>query len=704
MATPSARERVTELNPLESGSDVGAFVAALSAEASDRDEFLHKLASHFQVWFAAGVVAVHDDQWDHSRMLVNDSSLAAGIDRDRLRDLLVRAGKSVLSAQVPVRDVSGLVMAGQPEMVATGLTIELLPSPQRVAAVIILRDPPPPAELMAKMKLLGSCGRAIQTTRSGVDVPSKEMQSPSREIQSVDRSRSVNELDRLASVRQSLRSFHQTLDPTATAYRIASELPRLLPCERAVVLLPTSMGRRRKYVVNAISGSSVVDRRSPLIQTMNALADKVAVMNQAMILPRQLQDDASDITVSDLPPQIMEPLESYLDESGVLSCVVIPVHTEDEDQRHDESGSDTNLDRSPRQLPIAILFLETFSGQPSQSITPAMREITLEAATAITNATRYDNVFALPLRRPLAGLSRRVIRNWVAVISLVLIGLAAASWFIRVDHNVVATGIARPVERRAMFARVDGIVETIAVRDGERVSADDILLRLENAEVQREAQSLAGQLTTATAKLASLRAMQLASNDDPTQTAQNVIEQRTLANEIETLGQRIEINRMMQDELIVRAPIDGVVVGWRMDEKLQSRPVRRGDRLLAIIAPDGDWELDLKLEETKSGEVMRRYQLGEKLPISFAVLSRPTETMRATVQAVGGIARRQAEGKMVVDVMASIDADSISGFQSDNLRGDIDVTAKIVCGQRRLIDSWTDELVAWFHRNILFRF
>lgn len=698
MSNSSTRERLGSLNPPGSGSDMDSIVAELSGRANSREEFLQSLGSHLQTSLAAGIVAVHDDQWDQPRMLVVDSELAAGIDRDRLRDLFARSSKSVLSTRIPFQSVSsGLVMAEPPKAIASVLTIELLPPPQRVAFVVIDRDAPPPNALMARMKLLGMCARSVQSSRFGCH-------DRSDETRSVDRSRSTNELDRLAWVRQSLRSFHQTLDPTATAYQIASELPRLLPCERAVVLYPTSLGRRRKYVVKAISGSSVVDQRSPLIQAMNALAGKIAVVNQPMILPSARSDRTPEDKMDELPPQISKALDDYLDESGVLACVVLPICVAEGDLSEPESADGTAIGRRTTDLPIAILFLETFSGQPSEMITPAMREVSLEAATAITNATRYDHVFALPLRRVLAGLTRQAIRNWIAVIGLTLLVLAAASWFIRVDHTVIATGVARPVERRAVFATVDGIVQTISAIDGERVSAGDVLLRLENAEIRREAQSLAGRLTTATAKLASLRAVQLASSDDSAQTALSVIEQRTLANEIETLGQRIQLNRTMQDELLIRAPIDGVVVGWRMKEKLQSRPVRRGDRLFAIIVPTGDWELDLKLAEAKAGEVIRRHREGEDLPIQFAIPARPSETMNATVREVGGIARRSVDGVIVVDVRGSIDADSLIHFQSDRLHGNADVTAKLICGQRRLIDSWSDELVSWFQRNILFRF
>lgn len=708
------------LNADALNTEVRATVNALAQRAQSRDEFLQLLGGQLAQWLSAALVAIEDAGWGQARMLVQNEAIASGIDRAELNERLASAGVSISSTKMTCRTDAQLVMAGQPTQTHVGLTAELLPAPERCSVVIVRDKDIASSSLLPAMRLLNECVGAVRDSRFGSSTP--PLPSPVSQSRNAPSSGNLaesqpagNRLDQLAAVRQSLRRFHTTLDPTATAYQIASELPRLLPCERAVVLTTANRGRKREYKVTAISGSAVVDRRSPLVRTMNRLADTVAVMDTAMILPvnemaanepiGEVDPSMAGEEIGDsLPPQILEPLEAYLDESGVLSVVVLPVHENAALNDADDPTTDIAVASKKRSMPLAIILLETFSGEASTRITPAMQEVCLEASAAITNATRYDDVFALPLRRPLAGLSRRAIRNWATALVLVLVGLTAAAFFIRVDHHVVATGVARPSERRAVFSTVDGIVRAIEVQDGDRVSAGEPLIRLENSEIQRESQSLSGQLSTATAKLASLRSMQLAGADDPRESAQNIIEQRTLESELQTIGDRMKINESMRKDLTIRAPISGIVVGWRLAEKLQSRPVTRGDRLLAVIAPEGDWELDLRLDETKAGEVMQRAQNGETLPITFAIQTRPTDTMEALVQSVGGIARRGADGMNVVDVVATIDPTSLPFFQSEGFRGDADVTAKIICGRRRLISSWSEELVAWFHRNVMFRF
>ncbi|MCM2369421.1 HlyD family secretion protein [Aporhodopirellula aestuarii] len=713
--------------------DVAAAVSELAAKASSRDEFLQWVAAHLGEWMKSPLVAVQDTTWGQPRMLIRDENLARGIDREQIRHLLETSTPSVTSTTIACDPAAaGIVMAGAEAGTCGGLSAELMPEPIRCSLLVVQPYERDATEILPAMRMLASTGDAVRASRFHIESrPSTGEENhettqtnalvPVSDGATRDTSMlPIGEFDRDMPIRASLRRFHGSLDPTTTAYTIASELPRLLSCDRAVVL--TSVSRRRKnrrYRVTAISGSSVVDRRSPLVRTMNALADRLAILGEPVVLPPPVepgltQDEKSkvhDKRVDELPPQVVEALEDYLDESGVLSVTVLPIFAarpsrpdaalqQVANERFDTGSETASRDESS---PIAMLMLETFSGE-SSGLTSAMTEVCQEASTALGNAIRYNDVFVLPMRRPLAGMTQAAIRNWSIVIILFLAGLAAASWFIRVDHTVVATGVARPVERRAVFATVDGVVDLMHVRDGQRVETGDVLVSLENAEIARETQSLSGQLATATEKLASLRAMQLAANDDPRRAAQTAIEQATLESEIRTIGRRLKINASMQEDLTIRAPISGVIVGWRLDEKLRSRPVSRGDRLFAIVAPEGEWELDLKLPEDNAGEVMRIHHGGKKLPVRFAIASQPTQTYDAVVAQIGGVARRRADATNVVDVVASVLPDSNGPLRQDGFRGDVDVTAKIVCSPRRLIDSLSDELVAWWHRHVLFRF
>ncbi|WDQ15594.1 efflux RND transporter periplasmic adaptor subunit [Rhodopirellula sp. P2] len=668
-------------------------------------DFLHRLAAHLGETFSAAVVAVQDASFPQPRMLVREESIAAGLDRSKLRAQIDAVSPAVASFAIDLKNNSVDPSGGSPSITAIG--VELLPAPQSAKVLVIQGVALPASEVLLAMKSLGDFAAAARKTMGTAETDT-EKPRPSSQTLSVPaaETRSIaNAFDSSRGIRSALRAFHADLDPTATAYRIASELPRLLPCERAVVLLSKNASARRpRFRVAAISGSSVIDRRSPLVRSMNQLADAVSVLRRPLILPPPANSDATDPAA--LSPQLVPPLETYLDESGVLSVALIPLF-ESLDDTSAAAGvaSPQELDEDAREkqrrgsMPIAILMLETFSGEPPTSITPAMSEVAEESCTAISNAMRYDSVFALPVRRPAAAATRRATRYWILAIGMLVVAGLLAGWFIHVDHHVVATGVARPAIRQAIFAGIDGVVDELQVQDGDVVKQGDVLLTLDNAELNRETEALSGQLATATQKLSSIRAMLLAATADARDSAQSILEQQTLENQIESLNKRLEINREMKAMLSIVAPFDGQVVGWRLDERLNDRPVSRGDRLFAVVQHDGPWQLELKLEETRAGEVIDRQAAGETLPVRFAIETRPTETYSANVSEIGGVARKRADGRNVVDIIADIHQVPEDGF-----RGDAEVTAKIVCGRRRYLASAFDDVVAWFHRNILFRF
>ena len=60
-------------------------VERIAKESRDRADFLHRLAMHLAATFDAAVVAVQDSTFPQPRMLVRDESIAARLDRDRLR-------------------------------------------------------------------------------------------------------------------------------------------------------------------------------------------------------------------------------------------------------------------------------------------------------------------------------------------------------------------------------------------------------------------------------------------------------------------------------------------------------------------------------------------------------------------------------------------------------------------------------------------
>ena len=116
----------------------------------------------------------------------------------------------------------------------------------------------------------------------------------------------------LAQVERFSRSVHESLDPVATAFVLANEGRRIIGCDRVGVLIR----RRRKLQLEAVSGQERVERRAWAVQALEALVRVVARAGEPLWHPDPSRE---------LPPQIEEELENYIDESHASALAIIPL-------------------------------------------------------------------------------------------------------------------------------------------------------------------------------------------------------------------------------------------------------------------------------------------------------------------------------------------------------------------------------------------
>lgn len=116
----------------------------------------------------------------------------------------------------------------------------------------------------------------------------------------------------LAQVDRFSRAVHESLDPIATAYTLANEGRRIIGCDRVGVLVK----RRGRMRLEAVSGQESIERRATAVQTLETLVRVVAKAGDPLWHP-----DAS----RELPPQIEEELEIYIDESHATMIAIIPL-------------------------------------------------------------------------------------------------------------------------------------------------------------------------------------------------------------------------------------------------------------------------------------------------------------------------------------------------------------------------------------------
>ncbi len=678
-----------------------------ATEAGHPTEFLELVAVKMATAFEVGIVAVEFGDDAGPKMLVGDDLLSAQIDRPSIRKILSGATTAPIACEVPFSHPSAS-RSSEAAGGTRGLSVQISESPRRTAFLLVYRAQqiPSPVEQIHHLKQLNLYADAIRTSISNlpVEVPRGEAARAIDEsrandgLMTADSAAGSSGLTSELGNRQSLQLFHQDLNVDATAYRIANESRRLLQCDRVTVLLPQA-GR---YRVRAMSGVSVIDSRSNSVRCTEALTYYASAMARPLILPGD----------EPLPPQIQEPLDAYLDETGITAACLLPLHGHAFDPESDDTQPALIDPFEGTGDVVAVLILEYFSGDPPQTITPPVSLVATEALIALRNSLEHDKIFGLGLWKFIGASVAALRRPLVAFAVLMIASLLIASAIIPVEHYVVASGTSQPARERQVFAGVDGIVKTIHVSDGETVKAGELILELENAELESQAESITGEIITTAQRLASIQRVRLSGESDPNQSGRLVLEERQLESELTNLRAQQALVEKQQQELLIKSPIDGTVVAWQLDRRLSNRPVARGNLLVSLVDHSGPWLLRLTVPDDNAGPVLEALQTSSKLPVRFAMATVPDATYAASLDSLSTATRMDESGRHVIDVVASVsesDADqfaarSLMPFDRRDVRVGADVTAKIVCGKRTVLRSWFGDVFDFVDRNVLFYF
>ena len=689
-------------------SDVQRVVQVCAADCDTQADFLRRLATELIESFSVAIVAVESKHWTGPMMLVDDESLGNRINRLSICDLLATAAVVPIASdvllQTPMDDGTDRTRA---------LRVELTDSPNRAAILLVYSpaDQPTATDQLQALKLLNEYTGEIRDV-----IASMPGDQVTRELTISDESSESIALALRA--RQSLAQFHRDLDVNATAYRVANESRRLLKCDRTTVLVPHG----NKFKVRAMSGVAVVDSRSNSVKSIEKLAERASVMSRPMIMP-------SD---EPLPPQIQEPLDEYLDETGVMTTVILPLYEPDHEDTDDGLDAKTSNPFQGHGRIVAMMFLEYFSGDAPSTIGPGTSIVASEAMYSLRNAQEHRNVFGLGLWKSIGKLTHSGKFPWIAAGFACFMALLIASSIIKVEHHVIATGSVEPSDQRQVFSTVDGVVKTIHVQDGQKVKAGEPLFLLENADLESRAESLSGEIMTASKRLSSVQALRLGATGDANQSSRLALEERQLQSELNNLRAQQELIRKQQDELLITSPIDGTVVGWQLERRLSDRPVTRGNLLVRVVDHAGNWSLKLNVPDYEAGPVLNAIDESSELPVRFAVATAPESSHAASLKSMATAARMNEAGEHVIDATASVelgelldtsDADQhneqIAGggsivlstsqgdldpFDPNNTRVGADVTARIACGKRSVLRSWFSDVFDFANRNIMFYF
>ena len=508
----------------------------------------------------------------------------------------------------------------------------------------------------------------------------------------------------LAQVERFSRAVHESLDPVATAFVLANEARRIIGCDRVGVLIR----RRKKLQLEAISGQESVERRASAVQSLEALVRVVARAGEPLWHPDPSRE---------LPPQIEEELENYIDESHATALAVIPLDKPRPAAVVKSGGVDAvavaKAESAPPVTPdpIGAIVFEWFTSslvEPGQKARVGL--VKEHGKVAISNALDHTG---LPLYwlLNLAGQSRvlTTARNLPRTVlaALGILGVILVLLVVPAELRLEGKGTLEPVHRRDVFAGIDGVVESVEpdITHGAEVKTGQLLARLRNTEVEVALTDVLGRKASSEEQLRATRRSLLEdakiSADEKVRLAGRASQ---LEREIESLAEQQRPWEARRKDLEVRSPINGVLVTWKVRDRLLLRPVEKGQVLMSVADKTGPWELEIHLPDDRLGHVNRAVLAAKKgdreIGVDYILATDPGTRHKGTVREIHEQAEVRGEEGNTVLVRVMIDPDR---HDKEELGSGASVTARIACGKQPLGYVWFHDVITFIRTQILFR-
>ncbi len=501
------------------------------------------------------------------------------------------------------------------------------------------------------------------------------------------------------------RLVHEQLDVRETSFVIVNEGRRMIGCDRVSI----GLMRGRICKIEAVSGQDTIENRSNIINYLGKLATRVVATGES------LWYDGSD---DELPPQVEEALDRYVDESHTKRLAILPLRRpkRTEEARENATGEADSESNEANEI-IGVMVVEQIESDLPEEMLRSRTDLVYEhSARALTNAVDHERIFLMPLWKTVGKSrwlfnARNLPKTVVALAALVAFTLAL--FLVRKDFEPSAKGILQPVVKRDVFVPVDGDVIDVKVKDRDFVKEGELLVKLRNTDLEVKYQDVVGQIQVKRSRLVSVRRAlfeQRAKSDLRTRDEVERIrlsgEAEELEQELLTLDEQYRLLAKKRDMLEIRSPITGeVMMSWDVQKSLMYRPVTTGQLLLTVADPKGDWELELHMRESRGGHVRRaradkelqtRYPgAGER--VSYVLATDPGTNRNGKVREVKESTEvRETEGNIVkvkVDIERSELGDPHPGAT---------VTGQVYCGRRALGYVWFHEAWEWLQTHVFF--
>jgi hypothetical protein len=496
------------------------------------------------------------------------------------------------------------------------------------------------------------------------------------------------------------RGVHASLEPMETAYTIANEARRLIECDRVSVALR----KGNRCTIEAVSGQDVFDKRSNTVRLLGRLASAVVATGE----PVWYAGDTRD-----LAPQVEDAVQEYVDDAHSKMIAVLPLGRPKPDHDSDEE------DKEHIEEPVGALIVEQIE---DNRVAPAMAQridvVCKHSSIALANAMEHQNLFLMPVWRAIGKSkflvqARTLPKTVLAVVGVIVLLLAL--FLFPADFDLHAKGTLDPVDRSDIYTNVDGQVAEFGldtdgkpIEQGSWVKKGQILLKLANPKLDQQKSEIDGQLVIERAHYEDLEHERSfhGAGMRPEDRERLMGQLKESEEKINSLEKQAKVFKGQIDDLEVHSPIDGQVVTWDLKNRLEKRPVQKGNFLLRVADTKGPWRLDLNMTDDRMGHIARQENLvrntkDPNLQVSYQVATALGKTLTGAVEEIALVANPEKEEGNIVVIRVKINKDDID--PADRLAGAA-VSGKVHCGRRSLGYVWFHDLFEFIQTKLIFRF
>ena len=396
--------------------------------------------------------------------------------------------------------------------------------------------------------------------------------------------RKVHTLDALLTISKEITS---TLNLDHVLTTVVHEASTVLPFDQCVI----GLYDRHRFLLGAVSGEAAVPR-TPGMEQLRELLAWVAEQSEAV------SADESEEGWETKPEGANAALVPYMKERGLGGFYALPLR--------DEQGT------------VGVLaLLSNTAGFLSESHLEILAILASQTTVAIRNARLYQDVPLLSIWQPVLKSKHKLegitASRWLKIASKAAVAallLIAVPWKYRIQANATVV----PAERRIVSSEVTGIVQRVAVREGQRVRAGDELAGLDDSTDRIRLERAMTDLALAHRELAEAEekrdwagASQARLNMDLHQTEVNLYQEEVAKGHLQ-------------------ASIDGVVVTPRVEEKM-GKLLKVGDAFCELVDQDR-LAVEMNVPETDLSLVRTG------APVDLKLNAFPTLTIWGTVDRI----------------------------------------------------------------------